>query len=52
MIGLTIGPAIAQNNVIEGQNAAVNFVNGVPGPQQSCNILLFLLVLIFVIVLY
>ena len=51
-LGLTIEPAVAQNNAPEGQNSAVNFVSGVSGPKQSCINLLILLLLIFTIVLY
>lgn len=51
-IEINIDPAIAQNQAPEGQNAAVNFVSGVTGPQLPCTKLLFLFVLIFMIILY
>jgi hypothetical protein len=56
-IGIIIDPAIAENQVPEGQNADVNFVSGlhsgVPGPEQSCIKLLLLFMLsVFIIVLY
>ena len=54
-MGIIIDPGIAENQAPESpQNAAVNFVSGVPGPQlQSCTKLLIpLFVLSFVIVFY
>ena len=30
----TIEPVVAQNNDLNGQNAAVNLVSGVPGPSS------------------
>jgi hypothetical protein len=52
-LGIIIDPAIAENQVPEVQNADVNFVSGVPGPEQSFIDLLLLFVLnVFIIVLY
>lgn len=52
-LGIIIDPAIAQNQVPEGQNADANFVSGVPGPEHSSiKILLLLFVLIFIIILH
>ena len=54
-MGIIIDPGIAENQAPESpQNAAVNFVSGVPGPQlQSCTKLFIpLFVLSFVIVFY
>ena len=49
----TIEPAVAQNNNLNGQNAAVNLVSGVPGPSSffmsSIKLLLLSVFLVFLL---